>query len=142
MFHPNSDMTFKVMNRTEARKASFGIVPEQTVIISISDMYENANKFARNPNIRGICKVFFDDVDAGTPNAITESDAHQICKFMQNHPNAKNIIVHCGAGISRSAGVAAALMKVFTGSDAAIFDNPKYCPNMTVYRTVMNAFIQ
>ena len=48
------------------------------------------------------------------------------------------IIVQCEAGQSRSAGVAAALMKYVWNDDTAIFNNKKYTPNMLCYRTVLN----
>ena len=39
-----------------------------------------------------------------------------------------------------NAGVAAAIMKALFGDDWEVFDNPKYVPNMTCYRTVLDAF--
>ena len=57
----------------------------------------------------------------------------------QNHN--KSSLVHCGAGQSRSAGVAAAILKWMTGSDAQIFDNRKYTPNMRCYRLVLEALM-
>lgn len=45
------------------------------------------------------------------------------------------IICQCEAGISRSAGVAGALSKVLNKDDSKIFED--YCPNMLVYRTVL-----
>jgi hypothetical protein len=46
--------------------------------------------------------------------------------------------VHCGAGVSRSAGVAAALGKWLNNDDGFIFNNFSYCPNFTCYRLVLN----
>jgi predicted protein tyrosine phosphatase len=48
------------------------------------------------------------------------------------------VIVHCGAGVSRSAGLAAALAKWYNGSDLEFF-KPPYAPNMLVYRTMLEA---
>ena len=52
------------------------------------------------------------------------------------------MIVHCDAGISRSSGVAAAILKAKTGDDSQIFNNPKYRPNMRCYRIVLDEFMQ
>ena len=48
------------------------------------------------------------------------------------------MIIQCDAGVSRSAGVAGALMKYYNGDDSEIFENPKYRPNMRCYRTMLN----
>lgn len=47
------------------------------------------------------------------------------------------VIIHCEAGISRSAGVAGALNKHFLGNDKDFFKYP-YLPNRLVYRTLLN----
>lgn len=46
-------------------------------------------------------------------------------------------IVHCEAGQSRSAGVAAALSKWINGEDWDYFLNPKYTPNSYCYQTIL-----
>lgn len=46
-------------------------------------------------------------------------------------------IVHCAAGISRSAGVAAALSE-YLGLHEKIFGNPNYYPNRLVYKLSLN----
>jgi len=63
--------------------------------------------------------------------------AKAIIDLVEAHPEAEHIIVHCTAGKSRSAGVAAALHKVLNGSDEPIFGNARYRPNMRVYRMVL-----
>jgi predicted protein tyrosine phosphatase len=68
----------------------------------------------------------------------TENDADQILDFVESHPEAELIIVHCDGGVSRSAGIAAALSKILTGSDFNIFNSKRYQPNMHVYRTILN----
>lgn len=47
------------------------------------------------------------------------------------------IVVHCEAGVSRSAGIAGALSKHFLGDDSRFFRSP-YLPNRLVYRTLLN----
>ena len=74
---------------------------------------------------------------------IQKEDAEKIAAFvMINKHNGRRFIVQCDAGISRSAGVAAALMKYFNGDDSPIFDNPQYCPNMRCYRMVLEALME
>ena len=74
---------------------------------------------------------------------IQKENAEKIAAFvMINKHNRKHFIVQCDAGVSRSAGVAAALMKYFNGDDSPIFDNPQYCPNMRCYRMVLEALME
>lgn len=89
----------------------------------------------------------FEDFDMELPGwpvqLIQKEDAKKIATFvMANKHNGKYFIVQCDAGVSRSAGVAAALMKYFNGDDSPIFDNPQYCPNMRCYRMVLEALME
>ena len=70
-----------------------------------------------------------------------KEDAEKIKQFVEAHKE-DSIIVHCDAGVSRSAGIAAALMKFYNGDDTPIFDNPRYCPNMLCYRTMLNTMME
>jgi predicted protein tyrosine phosphatase len=70
------------------------------------------------------------------------TDAKAIVDLVEAHPEARNIVIHCTAGKSRSAAVAAALHKVLNGSDAPIFDNKRYSPNMRVYRMVLEEWYE
>lgn len=134
-------MVFKVLSRSGAIAYSFKKEIPKTAIISISDSYDSWPHFNKNQNILRVLYLKFDDVEKGEPNCITSEDAKKIAKFVNSlNKNTEQIIVHCGAGVSRSAGVCAAIMKYLTGDDSEIFDNPKYCPNMTCYRTVLNEF--
>jgi len=135
-------MQFRVMNRNTAKRYTYG--PNcilDCLIISITDCGSVPNQFKSNPHIKGILRLEFDDVDFGEKNCITPEQGNKIVNFVT--PRINNIdliIVHCEAGISRSAGICAALMKIFTNDDSEIFDNPKYAPNMSCYRTVMNSY--
>ena len=133
-----------VMNRSAAHKYSFKPHEEKTAIISITDVNSHSVNFRNNNknNIIAVLNVFFDDVLGNEVNCMNENDAERIAEFAKNVVDkVDKIIVHCEAGVSRSAGVAAALMKYFNGDDMPIFENPQYCPNMYCYRMVLGALM-
>lgn len=135
---------FMVMSKKEAVKYSYHLHKKQSVIISISNVGESRPCFSRQVHngIRSICYLQFDDVEKGEENAITEKDAQKIAAFINRFKGEiPRIIVHCEAGISRSAGVCAAIMKYLTGSDIQIFKNPKYVPNMSCYRMLLDSLL-
>lgn len=112
-----------------------------TIIISIRNPYDEFTKYpfvSDYNNVKTILPMYFADVTDGE-DAMNEDMGEAIKNFVTRHPN-EDIIVHCEMGISRSAGVAAALMKWFNGDDMSIFKSYKYRPNMTCYRMVINAF--
>ena len=114
-----------------------------SAVISISDCDKSSPVLENNTNngIMARCKLKFDDVERGANNCIAEIDAFNIVEFVVNTAKSYDLlIVHCEAGVSRSAGVAAAVMKAVNGDDFKVFDNPRYIPNMTCYRTVLTAF--
>lgn len=132
-----------VMNRNEAVKYAHTQHSEKAMMISISDIGSSTKvmKTAEN-GIFALLKLQFDDVEDPDINAITEKDADLIAKFVKNNVDkADRIIVHCSAGISRSAGCAAAIMKYLYGDDSKIYDCAKYRPNSTVYRRVLDAMV-
>lgn len=134
-------MLFQVMNRSDARKYSYQTHGHKYIIISISDMTDEANKFNRSSELLDVLSLWFDDEEKPHPNCITSDDAYKIINFVNKYVDkVDEIVVHCSAGVSRSAGVCAALMCIILGSDKYIFENPKFCPNMTCYRTVLNAY--
>lgn len=137
-------MNVVVMNRGDAKAYSYAPHTESSVIISITDPDRETNHFnedAKN-NIKSILRLQFFDVDSPDPGTITEDDAKRIADFaFYWKDKVDTIIVHCEAGQSRSAGAAAAILKAFTGHDEQIFDNPKYTPNRTVYRSVLTCLM-
>lgn len=132
-------MIIKVMNRTEACRYSYSPHSEKSAVISIGDIGSTYKEAVYPSPYNGICAVLplrFDDVDGGE-NCMVVEEAVRIMTFVERHRD-KLIIVHCDGGVSRSAGVAAALMKFYNGDDTPIFDNPRYCPNMLCYRLMLN----
>ncbi len=90
----------------------------------------------------GHCYMCTDKIDI---KLFTDKDAQQILDFINRYEKlykrneSSNVIVHCEAGISRSAGVAGALSLIYNGSDQYYFD--KFLPNMFVYRKILNVYM-
>ena len=135
-------MIFEVMSRQIAEQYSRRSDIDKTLMISISDMGSSCpNIHTSNPNILHVAFLRFDDVDVGDPHCITCNDAKHVIEIYERFKDlVDRIVVHCEAGVSRSAGVCAALMKIHDGDDMPIFSLSKYCPNMTCYRRVLEAY--
>lgn len=132
-----------VMNRPKAREYAHEPHSEVSIVISINDTNMEPNDIPhckyRN-HIAAVLPLFFNDVEEGN-GVITTFEANKIVCFVNRwYSHVDTIIVHCNAGISRSAGCAAAILKYFTGSDMQIFGNGFYKPNMKVYTTVLEEF--
>jgi predicted protein tyrosine phosphatase len=99
-----------IMSRNQAISHSYHKDIEDCVIISINDSnYKPANFNRPNPKIKGVLRLFFDDIEQPSERGVlmTKQDAELIKCFINTwkmHVN--TIIVHCFAGVSRSAGVA------------------------------------
>ena len=146
-------MKFLIMNRREMKNFINKIHPFTTGIITISDTDKNninitnvclvdGNKLARD-GVHSFLPLKFDDVekDSPTERAISKSDAEAIVKYINRVKNKVDCIaVNCEAGVSRSAGVCAAIMMALNGDDSEVFNDPSKCPNMRCYRTVLNEF--
>ena len=144
----------RVMSRFEAFNYCKNQHSEQAVIISISTPHIDyeCRVFKSDTNgIIDILELFFADVDdpgnieisddyAATKELLTDKDAKRIAEFAERYKD-KLLIIHCDEGVSRSAGVAAAILRHYTGDDAEIFDNLySYNPNMWCYFKVLKAF--
>jgi predicted protein tyrosine phosphatase len=96
----------------------------------------------------GILNLTFHDVDSlkiandYKLTAFTPEMAKQILDWVSSLMKADIdlIIVQCNAGISRSAGVAAALSLLINGDDSWVFNNKQYLPNILVYRTIIETY--
>ena len=153
-------MNVTILSRRDAMRYCYGSHPFPSVMISISDpcmLYETAPFFSPANRVLDILRLTFADADApgarvwvpadaisghgrnaSVSDLMTEEDARRIARFLSRHPS-DDVIVHCDAGLSRSAGVAAAIMKHFNGDDSPIFDSGKYYPNMWCYRITLEA---
>lgn len=120
---------------------------EDHIIISITDPDSQPAKITTYESCKGILRLtFWDIIDTerlkNDPEAqlkyakiFTVEDAKQIGAFVKRHMDKKLILVHCEAGISRSAGVAAALSKFINNDDEYYFK--RYHPNKTIYNILL-----
>ena len=155
------------MSRKEAVRYSKQQHKESSIIISISDSYDffpNISSTYFN-GVKSVLFVSFDDIqeingkserfwkkDEGlifdsltgvSYKLISKDDATKIVNFVLAWKDkVDKIIVHCNAGISRSSGVCAAIMKALTGSDKEIFNSHRYLPNATCYKMVLEEFVE
>jgi predicted protein tyrosine phosphatase len=134
------------------------IISVKHAIISITDPKQDLPVFGDNPNRIAVLGQYFYDIDFTKQilkddepeirriygfGLFTDEQASEIVAFVKSVQNSvRLLLVHCDAGVSRSAGVAAAILKATTGSDEYIFNNPMYLPNMWVYRKVLNAWLK
>lgn len=81
-------------------------------------------------------------VDTATDRGMTARDALAVALFVQqNVAKGKNhVIVHSDQGISRSAGVAAGILRAYGMDVGAIVNNGSYCINGRCYEYVCRAF--
>lgn len=144
-------MTVAVMSRKDAINYCNETHDERSIMISISDPhmeYKSSPFCSAENNIIEILSLCFADADspgydvygrkATVDDLMKDSDGLMIACFLEKYP-VENIIVHCDAGISRSAGVAGAILKYYLGDDTLVFDDPHFYPNMWCYRKTLQA---
>lgn len=128
-----------VLNRQQAIELTENDFSIDRAIISISSIGDESPKFKTNNSIKDILYLNFNDEEDGA-FAIQYEHARKIAIFIDTMKNmVDQFIVHCDAGISRSAGVAAAILKYLTNDDTSIFEDPQYYPNRRCYCYVLNA---
>lgn len=111
----------------------------QCAIISISDSPDNYPKIPTNIDSHGVLQLCFDDieVDLNLPEKqhiiYTPKLAKKVAAFVLTQwSKVKTIIFQCEMGVSRSAGIAAAVARHFGLGDLQFFRD--YLPNRLVYR--------
>ena len=115
------------------------------VVISIHDPDSPKPRVKRQPGLRAVLQLMFDDAeptDSGMLNErvtlMSAEQARQVWDFVQQHRHDVGaVVVHCEAGMSRSPAVAAALCKALVGDNRRFWQ--EYQPNEYVYRLVLAA---
>lgn len=149
-------MQFKIMSRDVCERFAKQKHKNTSVVISIKSSWDKIKPDLDINDVNGIKDILFlsfDDIgivdtlnsfSSGTncrSGLITKSDARQIVHFVDIWKDSVDmIIVHCDGGISRSAGVMAAIQRYLLNDDSAIFHLRNKFPNMTCYLAVLQAF--
>ena len=137
-------MEIHVMGRGGMEKFSQDEHPFESFAISISDP-DRKQLIINLLNQSGIYSVhhfrFWDEIEPQY-GAMTEEDAIMIAKFVlyeHKHKPDAHLVINCEGGVSRSAGIAAAVAKYFNGDDHYYFHKSRFVPNMRCYRLVLDA---
>ena len=128
----------KIINISE-REAKVFDTDIPYIHISIYEPKTEPIKLRKNKFRKATLYLKFHDLDKKCEDykLFNEEQALKILMFVQwwfHH--IELIVVNCGAGVSRSAGVAGALSKLINGDDSEYFKHS--LPNMLVYRTILN----
>jgi predicted protein tyrosine phosphatase len=90
-------------------------------------------------NHSNVLNVEFDDLayqsDFGL--AITDEIAKVLYDFINSNIHRKTYVIHCMAGVSRSAAVGQFIDDIFGSLDFKVL-NPQICPNKLVYALLLN----
>ena len=87
-----------------------------------------------------VLNLFFDDVETDTCEyrAFTENDAKRVISFLDVNKNVKLLLVHCGAGVSRSGAIGQFALDYLNGDkDQFNFDNSFILPNSRVLQMLI-----
>ena len=137
---------YKVMNRSRCENYCKQKHKKTALVISIKSSWDkkDADVFVSNKNnVKYILRLSFDDCDFedNPEKCMSFAQGKKVADFVNKYyDDIDVIIVHCDGGISRSAGVAAAIMRVKEGSDQPIFDSQTKYPNMTCYLRTLKGF--
>ena len=131
-------MKFLVLSRSRAGREA----PDHPhATISLTDPSKPEAELVETESRAGILRLAFDDTgDYGQPlrGAIVFGPEHaeEILRFADAHRHdVETFVVHCEAGVSRSAGVAAALAVLLGEDDARFF--VEHYPNRTVRHMIL-----
>lgn len=135
-------MRFMVLNRKNVQFVNPSV---KHIIISITEANDQHPTIKPNENCLGVLKMKFGDVDDSAPNYTIPMEykhAEEIVDFVQQFANEIELIIcQCDGGISRSAAVASALSVWLNGTDAEIYDNPRYLPNSWVRNRILKVLL-
>ena len=143
-------MKILVMGRKSAEQFKSD---EKYIMISITSPYAPIANIELKEPLMAILRLSFHDWDDKEKEIVEKTNslesksmiyfnaemAREILLFIMCYIETVNlIVVHCEAGISRSAGVASAIAKCFGEDDSYYFKH--YIPNMLVYNTILKTW--
>lgn len=135
-----------VLDKSKAQRLSYNDLSSDKIVISIRTPSDEKAKFdSNNKTIKDILYLEFYDISYNSQEIfkgytpMTDDDAIQIRDFVLKWKDKVDTLwIHCDAGISRSAGVAAGILE-FLGEDISyIFDSKMYYPNLLCYHKTLN----
>lgn len=117
----------------------YHMLPENTAIVSFADTVEEFISFPIGVDV--LCVPFYDV----RPYTVSKDhydkvlpEAKKIAKYVdQKRKEGKNLICQCDYGISRSAGLAAAILERWGANGISIFADYRYTPNQFVFTKVL-----
>lgn len=131
----------------------YNSIPKECAIISINEKYskEDLKKYGDNSvkeeilqNFDSFLKIAFHDTyeEDTSVDAISDDEVKQIAEFIYNNKN-KQFLIHCGAGMSRSAAVGKAILlwiRNLNYNETTEVDNHyRYLPNKLVLKKLFIA---
>lgn len=141
-------MKFVILNKSKAERLSYTDYSSDEVIISIRTPGDKKAEFdSNNKTIKDILYLEFYDISYNSQEIfkgyepMSDEDAIKIKDFVLKWKDKVDTIwVHCDAGISRSAGVAAGILESLGEDNSYIFDSKMYFPNLLCYSKILNVF--
>ena len=139
-------LKYKIMSREACERYCKQKHDRSSVVISIKSTWDRVDPKVFANDINGVKHILFlaiDDIEAeDDPRFAMNEDQGKIVADFVNayYDETDRIIIHCDGGISRSAGVGAAIMRVKEGSDYPVFRSRRKSPNMTCYLVTLKGF--
>jgi 8-oxo-dGTP diphosphatase len=143
MFFRGHNRSFHVLSR---REVSVFRSIHPYILISITNPAGIYAPLTDCKNRKGLLQMQFSDISPGENGEVyldqilfDSNHAKRIVQFVNGFPDDVMIVVNCEAGMSRSAGVAAALAKFYNGTDQEFYERRR--PNSTVYSTLLQTIM-
>ena len=119
-------MIIKVMTRDTVEE-EVAASSKKIAVISITDKGEGDVPFSSNENLLGVHRMKFNDEYESKHDGPQQSDFNGLRKFIDDiSADAEEIIVHCGAGMSRSPAVAEAVFKYLEYKGDVTYKKPDH----------------